>query len=62
MIPRRRRGKQHHHGGDVCGLVVLGVDGTFHTIPTVGILWGESFFFARATLVVKLLKEFSLSL
>jgi hypothetical protein len=24
-IPRRWRGKRHHHGGDVCGLVVLGV-------------------------------------
>ncbi len=30
--------KRHHHGGDVCGLVVLGVDSTFSTIPTVGIL------------------------
>ncbi len=29
------RGKRHHHGGDVCGLVVLGVDGTYSTIPTV---------------------------
>ncbi len=27
-IPRRRRGNWHHHGGDVCWLVVLGVDGT----------------------------------
>jgi hypothetical protein len=24
-IPRRRRGKRNHHGGDVCGLVVLEV-------------------------------------
>jgi len=24
-IPRRRRGKRHHHGGDVCGLVVFGL-------------------------------------
>ncbi len=23
-IPRHRRGKRHHHGGDVCGIVVLG--------------------------------------
>jgi len=37
-IPHCRRGKWHHHGGDVCGLVVLGVDGTFRTIPTVRIL------------------------
>ena len=44
-IPRRRRGEQHHHGGDVCELVVLGVDGTFRTIPTVGILRGETFSF-----------------
>ncbi len=44
-IPHRRRGKRHHHGGDVCGLVVLGVDGTFRTIPTVGILRGGSFSF-----------------
>ena len=44
-LPRRMRGKRHHHGGDICGLVVLGVDGTFRTIPTVGILRGESFSF-----------------
>ncbi len=25
-IPRRRRGKRHHPGGDVCGLVVLEVE------------------------------------
>ncbi len=30
---------------DVCGLVVLGVDGTLRTIPTVGILRGGSFLF-----------------
>jgi hypothetical protein len=23
-IPHRRRGKRHHHGDDVCGLVVIG--------------------------------------
>ena len=23
-IPRHMRGKWHHHGGDVCGIVVLG--------------------------------------
>ena len=23
-IPCHRRGKRHHHGGDVCGLVVFG--------------------------------------
>jgi hypothetical protein len=23
-MPRRRRGKRHHHGGDVCGIVVVG--------------------------------------
>ncbi len=23
-IPLRRRGKRHHHGGDVCGIVVFG--------------------------------------
>ena len=57
-LPRRRRGKQHHHGDDVCGLVVLGVDGTFRTIPTVGILRGGKFFIpARTTLVVKLLNS-----
>jgi hypothetical protein len=44
-IPRRRRGKRHHHGGDVCGLVVLGVDGSFRTIPTVENLRGGSFWF-----------------
>jgi len=38
-------GNRHHRGGDVCGLVVLGVDGTFRTIPTVGILQGGSFSF-----------------
>ncbi len=42
-ISRRRKGKRHHHGGDDCGLVVLGVDGTFRTIPTVGILRGKIF-------------------
>ena len=42
-IPRRRRGKRHHHGGDVCGLIVLGVDGSFRTIPTVENLRGGSF-------------------
>jgi hypothetical protein len=58
-IPRRRRSKRHHHGGDVCGLVVLGVDGTFHTIPTVGILRGESFFVpARTQIVVKLFNSY----
>ncbi len=25
-IPSRKRGKRHHHGGDVCGLVVLDVE------------------------------------
>ncbi len=40
-ILRCRRGKRHHHGGDVCGLVVLGVDSTFRTIPTVVILRGK---------------------
>jgi hypothetical protein len=44
-IPRRRRGKQYHHGGDVCGLVVLVVDGSFRTIPTVENLRGGSFSF-----------------
>jgi len=44
-IPRCRRGKRCHHGGDVCGLVVLGVDGSFRTIPTVENLWGGSFWF-----------------
>ncbi len=44
-VTRRRRGKWHHHGGDVCGLIVLGVNGTFRTIPTVGILRGDSFSF-----------------
>ena len=24
-MPRRRRGKRHHHGGDVCGIVVVGL-------------------------------------
>ncbi len=57
-IPRRRRGKRYHHGGDVCGLVVLGVDSTFRTIPTVGILRGGSFFVpARTQIVVKLLMQ-----
>ncbi len=28
-IPCRRRGERLHHGGDVCGIVVLVVDGTF---------------------------------
>jgi hypothetical protein len=25
LIPRRRKGKRLHHGGDVCGIVVLGL-------------------------------------
>jgi hypothetical protein len=67
MIPHRRRGKRHHHGGDVCWLVVLGVDGTLVLfLPTVRIIRGESFsfppepkcesfLFARTQKVVKLL-------
>jgi hypothetical protein len=23
-MPRRKRGKRHHHDGDVCGIVVVG--------------------------------------
>jgi len=54
-IPRRRRGKRHHYGGDVCGLVVLGVDVTFRTIPyEVGV-----FVPAQTLIVVKLLTTFS---
>ena len=51
-IPRRRRGKRHHHCGDVCGLVVLGFDGIFRTIPTVRILQGRSFSFPPEPIVV----------
>ena len=40
-----KKGKRHHHGGDVCGLVVLGVDGSLRTIPTVENLRGGSFLF-----------------
>ena len=54
-IPRRRMGKRHHNGGDVCGLVVLRVDRTFRTIPIVGILRGGSFSFPPEPLFVKLL-------
>jgi len=25
QIPRRRRGNRNHHGGDVCGIAVLGL-------------------------------------
>jgi hypothetical protein len=44
-IPCRRRGKRFHHGGDVCGIVVSVVDGTFHTIPTIGKLRSKIFLF-----------------
>jgi hypothetical protein len=44
-IPRRRRGKRHLRGGDVCGLVVFGVNGSFSTIPTVENLRGGGFLF-----------------
>jgi hypothetical protein len=37
--------KQLHHGGDVCGIVVLVFDGTFCATPTVEILQGGSFLF-----------------
>jgi len=57
-LPRRRRGKRHHHGGDVCGLVVLGVNSTFRAIPTVGILRGGSFLFPLEPIAVKLLNDF----
>ena len=57
-IPRRRRGKRHHYGGDVCGLVVLGVDGTFCTIPTVENLQGGSFSFPPEPIALKLLRYF----
>jgi hypothetical protein len=36
---------------------VLGVDGTFRTIPPVGILQGESFSFPPKPIGVKLLSE-----
>jgi len=54
-ILRRRRGKRHHHGGNVCGLVVLGVDGTFRTIPTINPTRRELFVPAQTLIVVKLL-------
>jgi hypothetical protein len=39
-------------------IVVLVVDGTFCTIPTIGILRGGSFLFRRNLIAVKLFKEF----
>ncbi len=44
---RPRRGKQPHHGGDVCGIVVLGSNSTFCTIPIMGIPRGGSFLAAK---------------
>ncbi len=52
-----RRGEQLHHGGDVCGFFVLVVDGTFLTIPTIGILWGGRFPSRQNLIAVKLLKS-----
>jgi hypothetical protein len=49
-IPCRKRGKWLQHGGDVCGIVVLVVHGTFHTIPTIGKLWSKSFLFPPKSL------------
>jgi hypothetical protein len=45
-------GKQHHHGGDVCGIVVLVGDGTFCTIPIVNCRnpTGKEFFVPAGTL------------
>ena len=48
IYPRRRRGKWCHHGGDVCEMVVLVVDGTFCTIPTMGKLWSKSVLFLQS--------------
>ncbi len=42
-IPCRRRGKWLRHGGDVCGIVVLVVNDTFRTIPTIGKLRSKIF-------------------
>jgi hypothetical protein len=44
-IPCCRRGKRLHHGGDICGIVVLVIKGTFRTIPTVEKLQSKSFLF-----------------
>jgi hypothetical protein len=38
-------------------VVVLVVDGTYGTIPTVGILWGRSFLFPPGPIAVKLLTK-----
>ena len=56
MIPCRRRGKRHHHGGDVCGIVVvLGLKGFsilfFCRNPT----WQDFFIPAQTLIGVKLL-------
>ncbi len=50
LIPCNRRGEWPHHGGDVCGIVVLVVDGTFRTIPTIGIPQDRSFFVPAGTI------------
>jgi hypothetical protein len=56
-IPRRRRGKQRHHGGDVCGLVVLGsmvLSVLFLPYKSYG---ARVFVPAETQIVVKLLKK-----
>jgi len=45
QILRRSRGKQHHHGDDVCGGSCVCVDSTFRIIPTVGNIRRGSFLF-----------------
>ena len=46
-MPHHRRGKRHqHHGGDVCGIVVVGLKGFFVLV----LLWEScgAFFFVPA--------------
>jgi hypothetical protein len=49
------RGKRHHHGGHICGMVgCVGVYGTFRTIPTVESYGAGVFVPARTLIAVKL--------
>ena len=53
QIPRRSIGKRHHSGDDVCGGSCVWVDGTFHTIPTVGNVRSGSFLFPPKSFLLR---------
>ena len=52
------RGERHHHGGHICGIVVLGFTVLLCTIPTVESYGAGIFFPARTLIAVKLVVLF----